>query len=136
MATTRNSILFAESLPDDCPPIDAEPPAAQKFIRFADGPTPSAVAFLSYTGLGKPVNGGASLCQYASCSMLTVKSRGELRALWALPKYRRFSHAMIVDVHPGAGLAKIGKKGHVDVWLYASFNAVAAVSATVAQGEA
>ena len=97
-------------------------------IRLAKTPTPTASDFASHAARGLPIRGNDT-CSHASCSMFLHDAEDEqLNAMRALPHFRNFTHAFLVQVDNASGMALEGKNKHVDLWLFRTFNPVAAVA--------
>lgn len=136
MASARNMSAepiakshFAENLPDQCPPSNATEPKAALLIRLAKTNTPTAACFASHAARNLPVRGDTSACQHASCSMFEHDAEDEqLNAMRALPRFRNFGFAFIVQVGAASGMALYGQKKHVDLWIFKGFDPVGAVT--------
>jgi len=118
---------FLELLPDGCPPGDALPPEPTVVIRLAKEPTPSAEHFASHAARGLPLRGPMT-CSYASCSLFFHDAGGEqLNAMRRLPRFKSFKYAYIVKVDQGSGVGIAGGGKHLDLWMFKTFDPVAAV---------
>lgn len=123
------TIEFAEPLPQQCPPANAQPLEASTLIRLAKRSSPTAECFLSHAARGLPIKGDIDPCSYASCSFFEHDEKGEqLNAMRQLPRFRSFSYAFLLAVGPDAGLALANGKKHVDLWMFKGFNPVSAVT--------
>lgn len=111
-----------------CPPEDAVPPEEALVIRLAKTPTPTAACFRSHAARGLPIRGDTSPCRHASCSVFFNDEKCEqLNAMRRLPHFRSFTHAFLLRVTPTSGLALAGAEKHLDLWMFKSFDPVAAV---------
>lgn len=122
---------FRENLPEQCPPDDAADVSYSSLWRLVSAQEVCAGDFDSHAKLGKvPPNRSVDLCRWASCSFFTNKAG--VQNLVALPKMRaKYSWAAEVAVPVGAGVSKL-HNSHVDLWLWSSFDPLAAI-VTVAQ---
>lgn len=120
---------FAEPLPQQCPPANAQPLEEATLIRLAKQSNPTPDCFLSHAARGLPIKGDIDPCCYASCSFFQHDEKGEqLNAMRLLPRFRNFTHAFLLSVGPEAGLALVNAKKHVDFWMFKGFNPVSAVT--------
>ena len=120
---------FAETLPEQCPPNEATPLSDAVLIRLAKKATPTLECFSSHAARGLPIRGDVDPCCHASCSFFEHDEKGEqLNAMRLLPRFKNFTHAFLLSVGPEAGLALVSAKKHVDLWMFKSFNPVAAVT--------
>ena len=116
-------VRFKEALPemsgnDLCPPRDAEAPIKQIVVRFIPAAPPKAEHFLSHHALGRPLPYKVDLCRWASCSVYK-----DLPALNKLPKLReRFQSFARLEIDEAAGVVKLGKGGHLDLWMFSTFD--------------
>ncbi|WP_353469610.1 hypothetical protein [Sphingomonas faeni] len=51
----------------------------------------------------------------------------QLNAMRRLPRFRSFKYAYLVKVDQGSGLSIAGAGKHLDLWMFKSFDPVAAV---------
>lgn len=112
---------FAESLPDACPPSDAQDVELNDVFRLAPEETPCLDHFRSHAALGKnPPKYLNDHCRWASCSLTTDPQT--LRKLSKL-KHR---YAVKMSIPEGAGLSKRDKI-HIDFWRSSAFDPLAAI---------
>lgn len=130
-------MTYKESLPDACPPEEAQPLAPAVVIRLLKKASPDENDFKSYAALGKkipisPKSGKAppDPCSWASCStyLASATPLAQAKALGLLPMFKRFSHAAFVNVDPSAGKARLNPETrHVDYWFFSQFEPLLAV---------
>jgi hypothetical protein len=110
---------YAEKLPVECPPSDAEDVAHEVVYRFLKVGNPAPEEFYSHAKLKKPNRIGVNECSFASCSLL-----GDyLKYLDNLPNMRKaHTHVARLTIPQGTGKSKPKKKNgtmHVDFWCFA-----------------
>lgn len=124
-------MAYLEQLPDQCPPAAAQDQAFGPAYRILPAAVPAVQHFYSHRqlGLGKPPT--VDDCRFASCSLFTCPDKA--RAIARLPKKRAVStHLAELTVGQGAGASYINQTTkHVDFWMYANFNVVAAVTQVI-----
>lgn len=120
---------FAEPLPPQCPPTEAQPLSEAVLIRLAKEAAPQPECFASHAARGLPIRGDISPCSHASCSMFVHDEKGDqLNAMRRLPRFRSFKHAFLLSVGPDAGVALVNSATkHVDLWMFKGFDPVSAV---------
>ena len=123
------NLAFAETLPPQCPPADAEPLSKAVLIRLAKEPKPKPESFASHAARGLPIRGDVSSCSHASCSLFVHDETGDqLNAMRRLPRFKSFKHAFLLNVGPSAGVAVVNSTTkHVDLWMFKGFDPVSAV---------
>ncbi len=120
---------FAEALPPQCPPNDAEDIPLVAVYRLVQTQQPSPKDFLSHAALGRPHGHGMSACAWASCSLV-------LDALVQIKRWPRmrdeYHFAVKLSVPKGAGLSK-GKKdsNHINFWPFASFDPISVIKEVI-----
>jgi hypothetical protein len=125
---------FRESLPANCPPIDAHDGACACAFRFVSTPTPVAADFDSYAAQNKPIPTGIGVCpcRWASCSLYadlaTVEKKRKLKSL------RKYRFAARLTIREQSGYLK-EDSGHIDFWMYDTFDPVAAIVETTELGD-
>lgn len=111
-------ILPTMDPPDTCPPSDATPPSRQCVVRFVLADPPTIDDFRSHNLLGQPRNPQVDACRWASCSVFS-----SLPALNKLPRIReRFKYFVTFEIDENSGVVKTGRGGHLDLWMFASFD--------------
>lgn len=119
---------YWEDLPPGCPPAEAVPPAASQMIRLAKTDTPAPDCFVSHAAKGLPIRGGASPCAHASCSLFYHdREHEQINAMRRLPRFKNFTHAFLVEIDDNSGMGLAGHGKHLDLWMFKSFDPVAAV---------
>ncbi len=117
---------FKEELPEKCPPASAKDVEHLKVLRFVDCAEVKVEDFHSHRALGLQIK-GATECDLAACSLFTcTKSKGFIRAR-KFPRLRNKAVA-VLDIPEGAGLSLINSDGHVNFWMYNSFDPLSAVT--------
>lgn len=107
---------FAETLPAQCPPADAEEGELEAVYRLTENGPPRSGDFASKAALGESCPPDISECDWASCSLY--------RKAKSLRKYTRLReerpYLVKLSIPNGAGKFKLGssKRGHVDFWRY------------------
>ena len=119
---------FRETLPANCPPHDAAPLPAQTALRLVPADPACPADFDSHAAAGRQCPKSWAPCEWASCSMFIANVRREvLTDLRKFPNLRHMTQIAHVSVGPSAGVAKIKASGHIDLWMYATFDPVAAI---------
>lgn len=123
-----NSKKFKEALPTNCPPNEADELAPRIVIRLVRSNPAEPKDFLSGAAKGEKKPRGVCDCQWSSCSVFVHPMKPEkLADLLKFPKMRDITHQALVAVGPTAGRGKIGTTGHIDLWMYESFDPCKAV---------
>ena len=110
--------MYAEELPEECPPPHAEDVELGIVWRFVSGPDATAADFLSHAALGKPCANGADECRWASCSLIPTEDA--MRAKAKLPGLRTKTPIKI-QIPLGSGRS-ISTAQHIDFWRYVGFD--------------
>jgi hypothetical protein len=115
--------VFAENLPDQCPPSTAVDAAWTNVFRLTDDQPVTEESFASHAALGKGIPKSlANLCAWSSCSLTTEPA--------TLKKLKKLRHKFAVKLDIPAGAGRTLKKGiHIDFWRYANFDVLSAVVA-------
>ena len=114
---------FAEELPSECPPTDAQDQSLPDVWRTLPSQQASSGDFDSHAKLGIYCPPGVDPCRAASCSLMTNQAAAE--KLLQLPRYKNGSVAQL-EIPKGSGLSKT-KKQHIDFWAYSGFNFLDAI---------
>lgn len=115
--------IWAEELPDGCPPEDAIPPNNEVYFRLVESIPPTERDFHSHKKLypNKPYRVGK--CQALSCSLYS-----SLRNCRNLTKKNIHSHKKIVQLilPPESGVIKqMGEnRTHFSWWRFKDFNVI------------
>lgn len=124
-------IVYKEALPLNCPPVDASPLINQPVLRLVSSAHPTAKDFLSYAALGKPLNEDSDIddCCHASCSCFLYNPKLDRgKSFRKLPKLAKRKFVAILNLDTNSGVAQVKHaSGHVDLWMYASFDPLAAI---------
>lgn len=114
---------FREKLPKGCPPGNASSKGFEEVYRLVDNNPPVQTDFDSHEALGLKRIHGACPCRWASCSLF-IKKQAAL-SLKKLPKFKeKFVASMAIP--DNVGVSRV-RKGHVDFWMFKSFDPTAAV---------
>ncbi|WP_145962685.1 hypothetical protein [Rhizobium phaseoli] len=119
--------MYLEKLPDSCPPNTSTDDAISGVFRMVDDKVANNHDFQSHAAKGKKPLFPVDPCKWASCSLFRDKNQ-IVNISAKLPKPR--SHANYVaelDIPVASGRWVDGKKGHVDFWMYGTFNPIAAI---------
>jgi hypothetical protein len=129
------NIAWREPLPERCPPNEAHHPEKRQLVlRFVDSQTPQDVDFHSHAHLGKKCPPYVDPCCWASCSV-TPCTEDELPqiAFSKLPRVRaKKKYVAAFWIETSAGLILQDHPNHIHLWLYQSFDPLAAVHSTYA----
>ena len=125
----KNKQIWAEDLPDNCPPEDAKSPKGEVYYRLVKYNPPKESDFFSQRKLNpeKKFNVKISECRAKSLSISSSMDRAK-KAL-KLPIFRRYSIAEI-KLSIGSGVVKQTKsdalfgKFHYSWWKYKNFNPI------------
>ena len=117
-------IDFAEELPAQCPPQDANDVKFERIFRTIPDEEIEQKHFLSKMANGDKLQYGTDPCRFASCSMYTAK-----RAARKMLQFPKFTGGTVAEltIPEGSGESK-KKKQHVDFWAYQDFNFLEAVT--------
>ncbi|MEO5372190.1 MAG: hypothetical protein H7833_19145 [Magnetococcus sp. DMHC-1] len=121
---------FAESLPANCPPQDAVESDERVAFRCVKSSTPTDVDFYSYAkldNLGIEKRGrakGVTPCRWASCSVGNIRYIRDM--IKKFPRFRK-SYIVKIKLNREAGMIQPSNNGHIDFWMYASFNPLGAI---------
>lgn len=119
--------MYCEELPEACPPLDAVGNPLSNVYRRVDTAAPVASDFASHAFLGKEPKFPVDPCKWASCSFFRDKKKiSDISK--KLPKPRTFANFIAqLDIPADTGRWKEDKKGHIDFWMYASFDPLSAI---------
>lgn len=118
---------YRESLPVDCPPSEAQDGELGEVWRFIQGSTPVDADFDSHAKRGLPNRNSVPPCEFASCSLFETERAKEM----AKNQFFKRKLASRLAVPASSGRHITNARGHVSLWMYASFNPCAAVAETV-----
>lgn len=108
--------MFAEKLPEQCPPHYAEDQELNGFYRLLDSKDCTEECFSSHAALGKAKPKTVTDCAWASCSLTS-----DPRTLSKFPQFKdTHKWAAKVYIPKGAGRSTI-RKSHADFWRYVGF---------------
>lgn len=121
-------MTYKESLPEQCPPHNADDTALQNVCRFMLYPDDDERNFHSHRKLGKNT-GSASECRAASVSLFKHDC---VPSVLSASKTAFFKNKRIclLSIPEGSG-KNIEKKGHIDFWMYTEYNPSESVIAIV-----
>lgn len=111
-----SSVIFAESLPDQCPPIDAQELDLIEVYRLLKPAELTPSSFASHAALGKERPSPVDPCRWASCSLVL-----DAALMKKLPKFKNCRSAVKITIPASAGRSKINGN-HIDFWPYAGFS--------------
>ncbi|UWQ55107.1 hypothetical protein [Leisingera caerulea] len=117
---------FLEELPVGCPPDDAEDGLLEEVWRFHQGVTPKPEHFFSHAKLGKNNHRNVCQCVFSSCSLFKTK---RARQMAKLPFFKK-KMASELKIPAKSGKFLQGRDGHVDFWMYTSFDPLASILRT------
>lgn len=119
--------MFKEVLPAGCPTQDDGICVGKYVLRFIAGPQATPQDFLSHAALKKPRPKDIDLCSWHSCSCWDASvAEHKVLGMLALPRLRkRYSHVAKMWIDEKAGRLRVKDTGHIDLWMYASFDPVA-----------
>ena len=126
--TTEQSLAtteFKEALPPNCPPDGAKNPVPQVVLRLVSNQDVTEEDFFSYAKLGKKPHFDVCPCLLASCSVFSSSSGGHrIGAHIKLPKLRGRKYVAKVKLTPQSGLVQYANSnsGHIDLWMFSTFN--------------
>lgn len=126
--------IFREELPPGCPPNDAHDTSDMEVLRLVRSEVIQPDAFDSHAKLGKHPPKSVCGCRWASCSVFKSEQGKHLpSAMTKLPMIKKqgFTHVAVIKLDGNAGKFKesASGNGHLDLWMYASFSPLLAVSA-------
>lgn len=111
---------FKEELPASCPPPQAHNGGYASLVRFVRNMPPVQSDFESHSKLGKQRPPTVPPCKWASCSLF--QTRDAALAKFKLPRLRQlFSGVAIINIPENSGQS-VAKNGHVDFWMFSSFD--------------
>lgn len=120
---------FKEQLPAECPPNSLPHLTKRTVIRFIPAKPALPEHFESYASQGEPLRRGVCPCAWASCSVFVDTMKPEqIAGLLKFPKLRNMKFQAFVDIDATSGMGSIKASGHIDLWMYESFDPVAAVA--------
>lgn len=115
---------WAESLPDQCPPLTAHDPSNRTFYRLTQGFPPTAADFVSHRH--KKPNArisGISECQRSACSV--ISTREACTKLLKLPTQKNKKIVSLVLTSGSGVIEQTGReKSHFSWWIARSFDPV------------
>jgi hypothetical protein len=124
------SQVFREHLPPGCPEEGTEPLSPQVVLRLVFSNPPVAEDFASYAATGRPCPPKVSGCRWASWSVFRGDTTGReaIISVAKLPRFKKRSKFLAhVNVPAGAGLGRIVQTGHIDFWMFSTFDPASAV---------
>jgi hypothetical protein len=117
---------FRESLPDNCPPIQAHERECPHAFRFVATKTPVAGDFDSYAAKQVPLPEGLNVCpcRWASCSLYpdlaTVYKKRKIKSLKKYP--------FVAELTIAANIGRLVEDlSHIDFWMYDTFDPLTAI---------
>jgi hypothetical protein len=115
--------LYAEIMPDDCPPPSAGHLAPQDVIRLVGPHTPNRTDFLSQNALGLPYPKNVPKYMWASCSaFLPSYPKEKLKGLLKYNRLRKKDAVAYLKVSEQSGKALVEESKHVHLWMYADYD--------------
>ncbi|MBF0154878.1 MAG: hypothetical protein HQL64_14145 [Magnetococcales bacterium] len=117
---------FAEDLPYDCPPSSAVECDERLAYRFLKSSPATMESFHSHAKLGKRKPKDVPECFWASCSLIDIDRKDILESRRKIPKFKNKPVA-VIQLDCQSGMIKSSNSGHVDFWMYSSFNPLAAI---------
>lgn len=120
MVNLPSTPKFRETLPADCPPLNAVSKDPLEVIRLVAGPTVTQDDFKSHAALGMQIRAGITPCRFASCSVF-MDGR-----LTKLPRLKDKEYLAYLQIDSKSGKWSYGNSGHIDLWMYQGFDPVAA----------
>lgn len=136
-AVEQSPSVFAEDLPDGCPPADAYRPSSTiRVIRMVAGAPVPSDAFLSHSMLGLTRPKSVSECDWSSCSVHLERensgSVNQVKQMQKLPKIRGKKHAAILEIDGQTGYLLNNAGAHCHFWMFGTFDPFAAIVKVVA----
>ena len=116
---------YKEKLPEtSCPPNESLEDSLSEVWRFIPEPTAKMEDFLSHNAKGHINRRNADECAFASCSLFNSIAR--VREL-AKTQFFKKMHAAELNIPKNSGKYTVGSKGHIDFWMYDSFDPLSAI---------
>lgn len=125
-----SDIVYAEALPDQCPPsvaVDAAYPLVLRFVPAASADEVVDEHFLSFEALGEPLRKNIDPCSWASCSLFESERCAGFKDAAKLPKMRE-KRVAVLSLPEGAGRSTRNSRGHIHLWRYAGFDPLSLVT--------
>lgn len=122
---------YIEELPDGCPPDDAVDTDDRLVLRLVPSDNVQIEDFHSHAKLGKSKPKDICGCRWASCSVFnSPDAQHSPNAMVKLPRVRNKALKFVAELalNPSSGKLKDAPTGgHVDLWMYDSFDPIKAV---------
>jgi hypothetical protein len=119
--------MYAEKLPESCPPPAAVENALAGVYRRINKEIPVQDDFLSHHAKNIKPKTPTNMCKWASCSLFDSKDQ-IVNICSKLPRPRDYANFIAeMNIPEKSGRWLRGKKGHYDFWKYESFDLVSAV---------
>ncbi len=119
------TLIFKETLPENCPLPDSTEQELTDVWRFLEKVDVTEECFSSYAAQGKPLRNGVDACSWASCSLFQGDKR--TASMIKTPMYKRFAARALLNIPAGAGRVFKKSSGHVDFWAYNGFEFTSAI---------
>ena len=124
--------LFLETLPaTECPPSNTLIKEEFSGYRLVASQQPAISDFYSKAALNEPSRPDEDECRWASCSLFPTRNDVDLKLKAIKSLKRRYKFAVKLDVPVNSGHAYF-TTGHIDFWMFKTFDPIAAVVATEA----
>ncbi|MBF0439401.1 MAG: hypothetical protein HQL93_09805 [Magnetococcales bacterium] len=118
---SSDDVAFSEILPVGCPPNDAIKSDGRTAFRLIKMNPPIPEDFFSHSKLAKRKPPDVPLCNWMSCSLNADKV--PLINFRKMPRFKDFKFIAVLRLEKESGMIK-EKNGHIDFWMYASFNPI------------
>lgn len=121
--TALPAYRYRETLPamghgKTCPPTTAVHPKEEWVYRLVPSKDLTQECFDSHAKNGRPRPECVDACRWASCSVFS-SDKTELNKL---PKPKKMNFVAKFKINETAGRVIAGKSGHLDLWMYATFD--------------
>lgn len=114
--------MFAEALPDGCPPAEAIEPQQMTVYRLLETQSPCATDFASHAARW-PDRYGSRCIEYA---VSVYTQRDDLSYLLGMPVHRNKVVGRLTLSPISGRIQKTGKRSHHSWWRYQGFDAISA----------
>lgn len=119
--------MYHEDLPLSCPPQLSKDDQISNAYRRVDDKVATIGDFASQAAKGVEPLFPVDPCKWASCSLFLNKAQ-IVNISAKLPKPRSHSNYVAeMNIPASSGRWLAGKKGHIDFWMYGTFNPLAAI---------
>ena len=111
--------MYAENLPNECPPGDAKEQKLENVVRLVPGDSRDTITpddFASFAALGQ-TRIQVDPCDLASCSLFTSIDCEAFVHARKFPKLRSLNIAFL-NIDSNLGRSKTSRKGHIHFWMY------------------